>query len=158
MNNFVKWCDWSMALSKFSIRVNPRSEWFGLKVWFWSIRTRIQPICTERELKRFSYLFGIIQNGWKQILDWLGIVLIRLDWILIRNFRRMSGLIWIKNFVSDWFGFIGIDFWLFFIKRDTKRFSDWFGMIRISSDTVIEMNRNISNLFGMHFNPILSPG
>ena len=31
---------------------------------------------------------------------------------------------------SDWF-------WPFFIKRDAKRFTDWFGMIRIGSDTDI---------------------
>ena len=31
-------------------------------------------------------------------------------------------------------------------------------MIRIGSDTDIGMNRNSSDLLGMNFNPILSPG
>ena len=53
-------------------------------------------------------------------------------------------LIWIESLVSDWFGFIRIDvlelnglsrivFWPFFIKPDTKRFSDWFRMILIEN-------------------------
>ena len=78
-------------------------------------------------------------------------------------------LIWIEILVSDWIGFIRIDvseliglrqidFWPLFIKRDTKRFSDWFGMIRIGSDTDIGMNRNSSAWLGMNFNPILLPG
>ena len=77
------------------------------------------------------------------------------------------GLIWIENLVSNWFGFIRIDvleliglsridFWPFFIKRDTKCFSDWFGMIRIGSDTDIGMNKNSSDWLGMNFNPIIS--
>ena len=62
---------------------------------------------------------------------------------------------------SDWclgIGLSRIDFWPFFIKRDIKRFSDWFGIIRIGSDTDIGMNRNSSYWLGMNFNPILSPG
>ena len=38
-----------------------------------------------------------------------------------------------------------------------KKFSDWFGMIRIGSDTDIGMNRNSSDWLGMNLNPILSP-
>ena len=82
---------------------------------------------------------------------------------------KLFGLIWIENLVSDWFGFIRNDvseltglsriyFLMFFIKRDTKRFSDWFGMIRIGSDIDMGMNRNSSDSLGMNFNPILSPG
>ena len=63
------------------------------------------------------------------------------------------GLIWIKNLVSKWIEFIRIDvseliglsridFWPFFVKWRTKRFLDWFGMIRIGSDTDIGMNFN----------------
>ena len=67
---------------------------------------------------------------------------------------------------SDWkFGLdqsdLGLDrinVWPFFIKRDTKRFSYWFGMIRTGTDTDIEMNRTISDWLGMNLNPILSPG
>ena len=79
------------------------------------------------------------------------------------------GLNWVEHLISYWFGFIWIDvseligssridFWPFFIKRDTEGFSDWFGMIRIGSDTDIWMNRNSSNWLGMNFNPILFPG
>ena len=48
-----------------------------------------------------------------------------------------------------------IDFLPFFMKRETKRFSVWFGIIRIGSDTEIEMNRNSSDWLGMHSYPIL---
>ena len=51
-----------------------------------------------------------------------------------------------------------IDFLPFFIKRDTKSFLDWFGMICIGSDTDIGMNRNSSDWFRMNSYPILSPG
>ena len=98
-------------------------------------------------------------------LDLLGLILIgNLVWI-----NASSGwfwLIWIENLVSDRFGFIRIevseliglsviDFQPFLIKRDTKRFSDWSGRIRIGSDIDIGMNRNSSDWLGMNFN---SPG
>ena len=41
---------------------------------------------------------------------------------------------------------------------DKKRFSDWFGMIRIGSDTDIGMDRNSSDWLGMNSYPILLPG
>ena len=61
-----------------------------------------------------------------------------------------------KNLVSDWFksirivasDYVGlgqIEFLPFFVIRGTKHFSDWFGMIRIGSDTDIGMNRNNSD-------------
>ena len=79
------------------------------------------------------------------------------------------GFIRIENLVSDCLGFIRIfasdltglgriEFLRFFYKRVTKRFSDWFGMIRIGSDIAIGMNRNSSDCLGMNFYPILSPG
>ena len=90
-----------------SIGMNPRSEWFRLKIRFGSVRTRID-------------------------LNW----------------KFSFGLVRIK---SDWF-------LPFFVKRDTKCFSDWFGMIRIGSNTKIGMNRNSSDWLRMNFNPILPPG
>ena len=68
------------------------------------------------------------------------------DWKFGLN-QSETGLIWIENLVSDWSGFIRIDaleliglsridLWLFFIKWDTKRFLDLFGMIRIGLDTL----------------------
>ena len=51
-----------------------------------------------------------------------------------------------------------IDFLPFFIKRVTKRFSDWFGMFRFGSDTDVGMNRNSSDWLGMNSYPLLSPG
>ena len=87
--------------TKFSIRMNPRSQWFELIV---------------------------IENSvW--INPNLGLNRIRPD-----------------RFLS------------FLIKRVTKRFSDWFRMIRISSDTDIGMNPNSSGWLGMNSYPILSPG
>ena len=57
------------------------------------------------------------------------------------------------NSRSEQFGLKRIYFWPFFIKRDTKRFSDWSGMIRIGSDADIGMNRNSPHWPGMNFNP-----
>ena len=56
------------------------------------------------------------------------------------------------------FGLNRIDFVPFFIKQDTKRFSDWFRMIRIGSDTDIGMNLNSSDCLEMNSYPKLSPG
>ena len=55
-------------------------------------------------------------------------------------------------------GLSRIDFLPFFIKRDTKRSSDWFGMIRIGLDTDIGMNRNSSDWLEINSYPILSLG
>ena len=71
--------------------------------------------------------------------------------------------------MKTWFGFIRIDasdlirlirmdFWPFFIKRDTKSFSDWFGMTRNGSEKDCGIARKSSDSLEMNFNPILSPG
>ena len=44
------------------------------------------------------------------------------------------------------------------LKRVTKPFSNWFGMIRIGSDTDIGLDRNSSDWLGINFYPILSLG
>ena len=83
----------------------------------------------------------------------------RSEWIWARIDSDWSGLKTWFRIHSDWcLGINRIDFWPFSIKRDTKRFSDWFGMIRIGSDTDIGMNRNSSDWVGKNFSPILSPG
>ena len=71
---------------------------------------------------------------------------------------RSDSFGFIRIDVSKLIGLSRIDFWPFFIKRDTKSFSDWFGLIRIGSDTDIGMNRNSSDWLGMNFNPILRQG
>ena len=104
--------------TKFLIRMNPRSEWFGLiqiesSVW-------INP-----------------SSDWK-----LGCGLVRIHsdyWLGLNRIR------------SD-------RFFTVFIKRDSKCFSDWFGMIRIGSDTGIGMNQNSCDWLRMNSYPILSPG
>ena len=63
------------------------------------------------------------------------------------------GLILIENSIwmnqsSDWFKLIWI----------ANLVSDYFGMIRIGSDTDIGMNQNSSDWLGMNFNPMLSSG
>ena len=90
----------------------------------------------------------------------LGFFRINSDWIFDLDqydlgSLRIENLVWIY---SDWIGFSQIDFWPFFIKWDTKRFSDWFGMIRIGSDTEIELNRNNSDWLGINSYPKLSTG
>ena len=44
------------------------------------------------------------------------------------------------------------------MNRNTKRFSDWFGMTQNGSETDSGMVRNSSDSLGMNFNRILSPG
>ena len=77
------------------------------------------------------------------------------------SIRMNPGLEWfwlIRIGFSEFIELDRIDFWLFFVKRDTKRFSDWFGMIRIGSDTDIGMNRNSSDRLGINFSPVLLLG
>ena len=125
-----------------------------------------------------SNLFGLKEIGLIQTefsirikrifptLDSFGLILSE-NLVSINLSSDWFGLIWIKNLVSDWFrsirinlseliGLSRIDFLPFFIKRDTKHFSDWFGMICIGSDTDIGINRNSSDWLGMNFNLILS--
>ena len=100
--------------------------------------------------------------------EWFGLIILEKS-VWINSCSDCFGLIWIENLVSDWFRLIRIvasdwiglgriDFLPFFIKRDTKRFSDWIGMIRVGSDTDIGMNRNSSDWLGKDSYPILSPG
>ena len=98
---------------------------------------RLNPIDSETSIRmnpnqsetKFS-----IQNNPNQS----GLELIQTEFSIRMNQRN----------VSDWFRFIRIDvselialsridFGPYFIKRDAKRFSGWFGMIRIGSDTDI---------------------
>ena len=77
-----------------------------------------------------------IDSDWKFGLDQSEIELIRID----MDCKFGFGLVRID--VSELIGLNRIDFLSFFIKRDTKRFLDWFVIIRIASDTDIGMNRN----------------
>ena len=54
--------------------------------------------------------------------------------------------------------YIGSIFYNFSSNEIQKGFLDWFGMIRIGSDTDIGLNRNSSDWLGMNSYPILSPG
>ena len=127
---------------------------------------RLNPINSVTSIRMNSNHFelGFIQidSDWKFGLDQsqLGLIRIDLDWKL--------GFGLVRIHVLELIGLDRIDFWPFFIKRDTKRFSDWFGIIRIGSDTDVGMNRNSSDWLGMNrnssdwlgmnFNPLISPG
>ena len=137
-----------------SIRLNPNNTETSI---------RINPIWDWSKPKFQSKSIRIIPT-----LDSFGLILIE-NSVWNNPSSVWFGFIWIENLVSDWFAFIRIDisrlirlgridFWPFYIKRDTKRFSDWFGMIRICSDIDIGIIRNSSDWLGMNFNPILSPG
>ena len=67
----------------------------------------------------------------------VGVIQIDLNWKFGFGFIRID--------VSELIGLSRIDFLPFFIKRDTKIFSDRFGIIRIGSDTGIGMNQNNSD-------------
>ena len=92
-------------------------------------------------------------------LEWFGLILIEnsvwidSDWKLVFELVRiyLDSCLRLNRIKSD-------RFLPFFIKRDTKHFSDWFGIIRISSNRDIGMNRNSSDWLGINFNLILSPG
>ena len=89
-----------------------------------------------------------IDSDWKFGLDQS-----ELDFIRIEDLARIhsDSCLRLNRIKSDWFS-------TFFIQRYTKRFSCWFVMIRIGSNTDIEINRYISDWLGMNFNPIFSPG
>ena len=88
-----------------------------------------------------------IDSDWKLGLDQSELGLIRVE-NLVSNW-----FLFIRIVASDWSGLGRIDFLPFFIKRVTKRFPDWFGMIRIGSDMDIGMNRNSSDWLGMNSYP-----
>ena len=114
------------------------------------IRTNPKPSFQSRSIR----IFIRNQSEWIQgrnYSDWF--------WLKIRIENLVSDCFWLMRIVvSELIGSSRIDFLPFFIKQDTKRFSDWFGIIRIGLDTDIRMNRNSSDWLGMNFNPILSPG
>ena len=66
-------------------------------------------------------------------------------------FRLKICFRFIRFEVSDRIGFSRIAFWPFFITRDTKRLSDWFG------NRFRNVSRNSTDLLGLNSNPIRSP-
>ena len=94
-------------------------------------------------------------------LDLFGLILIE-NSVWINPSSDCFGLIMIEKLVRihpDWcLGLNRIDFRPFLIKQDTKCFSDWFRVIRISWDTDIGMNRNSSDQLGINFYSKISPG
>ena len=94
-------------------------------------KTLIKINRNQSDLKLIQTEFPIRMN---QRSEWFVLILI-------------ENSVWI-NPRSDWFELIWIEHLV----------SDWFGMIRIRSDTDIGINRNSSDWLGMNFNLILSPG
>ena len=105
-----------------SIRID--SDWkfvwdeskLGLKTCFRFIirieRELIGLIINSFTSNEIQKVFGLVQ---KQILEWLEIVLIRSDWIPIRNFRQGTYIFWICTailwkFVFD-FQFVFLYYW-----------------------------------------------
>ena len=129
------------------IRTNPKPSFQSRLIWINQISDWSKPNFQSKSIRM------------NPRSEWSGLMLIKSSiWISPRS--DWFGLIWIGNLVSDWFGFIRIDvseligltridFWPFLIKRDIKRFSGWFRMIRIGSNTDIGMNQNSSDWLGM---------
>ena len=117
---------------------NPRqqSEWVRTnpKLSFQSDQSELGLIQTELSIRinpnHFDLGFIGIDSDWKFSLE-----------------QSELGLIRIKNLVSDSFGLARIDFLPFFIKRDTKRFSDWYGMIHIGSNQISEWIGIVSSIW-----------
>ena len=101
--------------SETPIRMNPNQ--FGTKFWI-----QINPINPSSDWSKPNFQSGSIRII--PTLDWL-------DWYGLKTWFRID---------SDSFGLSRIDFLPFFIKRVIKRFSDWFGKIRIGLDTDIGMD------------------
>ena len=137
--DLVTWSVWSMTLWPWAKQVTWQKLYVGIVNKICKINLGFIWINSDRK-------FGLDQSDTGLIridLDWklgFGLVRIHSDWCL-----------GINRIKSDWLLTV-------FIKRDKKRFSDWFGMIRIGSDTDIGMNWNSSYWLGMNFNPILLPG
>ena len=88
------------------------SDSFGLNILFRSIRVRLILIHSDWKFTSDSFGLNILFN--QSVSDWF--VFIRIE-------------------VSDLIGLSRVNFQPFFIKRVLKRFSDWFGLIRIRSDS-----------------------
>ena len=120
--------DLGLIQTEFSIRINPKHSDLGF------IQTHA------------DWEFGFEQSGFGLIwIENLVSVLVRIhfDWFAILKF----GSVLISD-VSELIVLSRIDFWQFFINRDTKRFSNWFKMIRIGldTDTDTDPNKSVPNL------------
>ena len=105
------------------------SDWFWLKIRFWSIRVQIENLVSD--------WFGFIRIVTQDLIG-LG----RIDFLpffIKRDTKRFS----------DWFGMIRIGSDMDIGINQNR--SDWLGMIRIGSDTDIGMNQNSSDWLGMNF-------
>ena len=102
----------------------------------------------KSERIRSKFLIWMNQNRVENLFiridinPWPDLILICSDW----------------KFTSNSFGLSRINFQIFFNKKDSKRFSDCFGLIRIDSDTDIGMIRNNSDWLGMNSYPGLFSG
>ena len=98
----------------------------------------------SRLMKNGKNRFDLTRFNARQLSEWirnqvfnpnqseLEFIRIDSDWKFILN---QSDLGWIRIGLGS-SGLNRIDFLPFFIKRDTKRFSNWFGMIRIGSEWI----------------------
>ena len=158
---------------------------FFMPWWcFWSGSETLPKIFEDLKInvRIVPVFFFIIINTWTLNIPKLVVYLVWWKTVSIRinpssDWSKLNGLILIEYSVWinpswDWkldcglfrinsdscFGFNRINFLPFFIKQDTKRFSDWFGIIRIGLDTDIGINRNRSDWLGMNSCSMLSPG
>ena len=111
------------------IRINPDTEWSQTNIQSESIPTLIHSDWKSIHVRIVSDSFGL-----------------KIYFKLVRIHSDRS------------LGLIRINFQAFFNKRDSTRFSDWFGLIRLVSDTYFGMIRNIFYWFELNFYPKLSPG
>ena len=111
------------------IRINPATDWSKTNIQSESIRT-------------------LIHSDWKSIG-----VRIDSDSLGLKIYFKL-----VQIHADRSLGLIRINFQAFFNKRDSKRFSDCFGLIRIGSNTVIGVILNSSDWLGINSCPKLSPG
>ena len=121
--------------TKFSIRMNPRLEWLRL------IRIENSIWCNPKlDVFGLKIWFVFIRSWFNRIEN-----LDRID----SNWKFGLDLFeLILRIKTKWIGLNQINFWPFYIKGDTKCFSDWFKMICNDLETDFKITRNSFDLFG----------
>ena len=103
--------NWKFVLDRLELRlIRIYSDWSGMN------RINSDWFSIVSHQTRYKTFFRLVQNGSETDFG--------ITRICSYSFRL------VLRIEAEWIELIQIDFWPFFIKRDTKRFSDWFRMVR----------------------------
>ena len=121
--------------------MNQFSDWFVFIRIEYSVQILIH---SDWEFTSESLFIRKETSNWIALSDWKSIRA-RIDSDSFGLKITSDSFEFIRIELSGWIRFNQINFQAFFNKRGSKRFSDWFGLIRIGSDTDIGTIRNNSD-------------